>query len=431
MNQTSPKKRSTTTKRKITNSNKSSNRGKNELNGKEKEKVKIKSNYKKKSIFLKILSNVFKINKTPKMEKKNIIRSFIVIIVAILLTILYFNTKTSYYIDKYFTHGISNILIVIISKITNLFSFSLSEIFIIILSLYLLKLIIQMIYFLFKKKINISLYKLLNVITIFSILIISFLFIFGFNYRQLGVRYSLNIPKYEKNTEDLVKLTKKLIGSAKSNRQKLNSYGESIKVPFDNKILYDKLNQAYDKFTKNNDKINNHNTKPKPVLLSSVLSKFGITGMFFPFTAEANYNKLNPDLMLSATIVHEMSHQRGISYEEDCNFLAYKVSQESNDPYVKYSADMMALTYAMEELYKEDRNKALELRYLYSSQMEVDLNEYYSYWKNQEGTLMDNGDKINDFYLKSNGTKGTITYSEVVDLLIDDMKMQEMNNSNI
>src|SRR5207247_860895 len=56
--------------------------------------------------------------------------------------------------------------------------------------------------------------------------------------------------------------------------------------------------------------------RPKPVLLSPLMSYLGIAGIFIPFTGEANVNATLPDWELPFTACHALAHQRGFAREE-------------------------------------------------------------------------------------------------------------------
>jgi hypothetical protein len=53
--------------------------------------------------------------------------------------------------------------------------------------------------------------------------------------------------------------------------------------------------------------------RPKAVLLSHFWSYTGVSGMYFPFTAEANINIKMPHYMIPSSTLHEMAHQRGFA----------------------------------------------------------------------------------------------------------------------
>ena len=56
---------------------------------------------------------------------------------------------------------------------------------------------------------------------------------------------------------------------------------------------------------------------PKPVLFSRALSHCNITGIFFPFTLEANVNTDIPDYSLPSTMCHELAHLSGFMREDE------------------------------------------------------------------------------------------------------------------
>ena len=62
--------------------------------------------------------------------------------------------------------------------------------------------------------------------------------------------------------------------------------------------------------------------KAKPLLCSRLQSILGFTGVYFPFTGEANVNVDAPACLVPATIAHEMSHQRMVASELEANFVA-------------------------------------------------------------------------------------------------------------
>lgn len=94
--------------------------------------------------------------------------------------------------------------------------------------------------------------------------------------------------------------------------------------------------------------------RTKPVLLSHWWSYTGITGMYFPFFAEANVNIDVPDSDIPATAAHELAHTRGFAKEDDCNFFAYLTATHSDSADFRYSGYMLAYIYCSNALYDYD-----------------------------------------------------------------------------
>ena len=61
--------------------------------------------------------------------------------------------------------------------------------------------------------------------------------------------------------------------------------------------------------------------KPKGIFFSKIMSAMNFTGFYFPFTGESNVNMDSPAMLLASTCAHELSHQRGITSEQQSNFL--------------------------------------------------------------------------------------------------------------
>src|SRR5205085_3023674 len=96
---------------------------------------------------------------------------------------------------------------------------------------------------------------------------------------------------------------------------------------------------------------------PKPVYFSGALTRLGISGIYFPFTGEPNYNADAPDFERPFSIAHEMAHQRGFARESEANFVAFLVCTHASDPFVRYSGYRQGFGVAF-ELYKLDPAKA-------------------------------------------------------------------------
>ncbi|KAI4439854.1 hypothetical protein C824_002341 [Schaedlerella arabinosiphila] len=62
---------------------------------------------------------------------------------------------------------------------------------------------------------------------------------------------------------------------------------------------------------------------PKPVCISEILSYQNLSGVYSPFTIEANFNADMIDYNIPFTLCHELSHLRGFMQEEEANFIAF------------------------------------------------------------------------------------------------------------
>jgi hypothetical protein len=171
-------------------------------------------------------------------------------------------------------------------------------------------------------------------------------------------------------------------------------------------------------------------TPPKPVIASEVLTRLGISGIYFPFTAEPNYNRDIPDFQLPFSIAHEMAHQRGVARESEANFVAYVVCVNSRDPFVRYSGYRNGLG-VLSELYKVDPVKARELSKQLGTGYREDSRRAALFWAKASGAAGALSHRVNDLYLRANRVKaGAADYSNSTTLIIAYHLRQESKTGN-
>lgn len=158
---------------------------------------------------------------------------------------------------------------------------------------------------------------------------------------------------------------------------------------------------------------------PKPVLNSLLLSVQQTTGVYSPFTIEANYNRDIPYYDIPFTICHELSHLKGYMQEEEANFIAILATIGSDDMYYNYSGFVSAWVYAGNALYKINPAKFSELYGTINAYTLQDLKYNNEYWDQYKSKISEVHEEINDAYLKSNGqTHGVQSYGHVTDLMV-------------
>lgn len=316
-------------------------------------------------------------------------------------------------------------------KLVSLVSFSLGEWVVyltllttfIVLTLFIKKLILQKGQW--KKLLKQGLATLLAVGSIIYFLFTMFL---QLNYQIPSYADFIQMELEPVPLEDLEEVCLSLIGTANKQRQDLHQPG----VPFSfseqsvTEIALD-AQSLYQSFANDKEYFNIYTPRPKLVLFSKGMSYLDITGMYFPFTFEANVNVHVPDYTIPATMLHELSHAHGFMQESEANFLAYKVGQESKDPVFAYSGTMLALIYSTNAYYTsasvEDYQQMMGLL---SEDVWRDLQQNNAYWKAFRTPVAEISKKVNDSYLKANRqSDGIQSYGRMVDLLIADYKIQK------
>ncbi|MBR3936155.1 MAG: DUF3810 domain-containing protein, partial [Oscillospiraceae bacterium] len=158
---------------------------------------------------------------------------------------------------------------------------------------------------------------------------------------------------------------------------------------------------------------------PKPVFFSGVMAYLQISGVYSPYTFEANVCTAGPDFLRGSTMMHEQSHLRGFMNEAEANFIAYLACAESDDDYFRYSGNCHALLYSMNALYSADYERWYELRLQYPEYLDADMRAQNAYVDAHDTKVAEVSDAVNDTYLKLNDQQdGTRSYGKMVDLLL-------------
>jgi len=159
---------------------------------------------------------------------------------------------------------------------------------------------------------------------------------------------------------------------------------------------------------------------PKPVMFSKAMSYLGITGIFSPFTLEANYNRHVPSYIIPYTVCHELAHLKGFMREDEAGFLAYLACNSSSSLQFQYSGALNALQYTMNQLYRNSSSETYNSVYMSMPEdvrTELSLNK--AYWNDHTVSLTKVAKTANDKYLAANAqSQGTKSYGMMVDLLL-------------
>lgn len=159
--------------------------------------------------------------------------------------------------------------------------------------------------------------------------------------------------------------------------------------------------------------------EPKALIMSEILSCQGLTGIYLPFTVEANYNGDMPAYDKPFTVCHELSHLRGFMEEKEANFIAFLACTGSERIDFQYSGYLSGWVYCMNALYRADYESWQEVRGMLDEAAEPDLAANNEFWDRYEGVISETAERINDTYLKVNGqADGVQSYDRMVDLIV-------------
>ncbi len=158
----------------------------------------------------------------------------------------------------------------------------------------------------------------------------------------------------------------------------------------------------------------------KTLACSPLMAKVGTVGMFVALTGESGVSSKVFSAAMPFTIAHEIGHRLSFARENEANFVAYMICENSDDPRLKYSACYMAYTYCGNALYKVDPELYGEVAARLGPLLRAELsatNRHYDSLTDRKAEAA--YDKVYDAYLKTMDVdSGMQSYGEVVDLLV-------------
>lgn len=253
-----------------------------------------------------------------------------------------------------------------------------------------------------------------------SILLLIFMVNCGVNYGRLPFADACGLEVRESSAAELQALCLDLIDSANKLRESLPEDENGVMQLSDSvKDTGETARQAFEVLSKSFPTLPEGYGVPKAVMASRGMSYLNITGIFFPFTMEANVNVDVVDYNIPFTMCHELTHLRGYMREDEANFVAYLACLASMDKDFNYSGALSAFIYSINALEQADPERAAAVYPHISEAVWRDLNANNAYWQQFETPLAEVSSNVNSAYLQANGTEdGVQSYGRMVDLLL-------------
>jgi len=146
----------------------------------------------------------------------------------------------------------------------------------------------------------------------------------------------------------------------------------------------------------------------KTVIASPFLARVGVTGFYFPYTAEANVRRGLPGITVARTMAHEQAHQRGVSVESEATFLGYLVCVLSPSVDARYSGITYALLRMANDIFAQSPERWDELYEDVIPGVKRDLRQERDYFRQFQGVGTTVGSAVNDRYLRANRVRGGV-----------------------
>lgn len=159
--------------------------------------------------------------------------------------------------------------------------------------------------------------------------------------------------------------------------------------------------------------------RAKQPLSSELVSYFTVTGYFNPFTQEVQVNGIMPKTSYPFTVVHELAHQMGIGFEDECNFIAFLMLQDHANVWYRYAAYYETVQYLLRPLYFQDKT----LYESYVAKLSTDVRRDYAaenlFWQPYRGAFNRLTNLFYGSYLRHNNQpEGMARYSLMSRLVI-------------
>ena len=237
----------------------------------------------------------------------------------------------------------------------------------------------------------------------------AYMFCWGFGYA-----FPSNIDRFQTSGipgQELEKMAETLISDCNMERLKFNGY--------DTISIASLLKHSSEAYTYNGRSLfgGAHFSGPavKPVVASKLMSYLGLSGIYFPFTAEANVNVSQPGHAIPFSACHEIAHQLGYNREDEANCIGFLTAYSSPKPEIKYSALFSALNYVMTELYFTDTAAFSRVRQRYGPGLMHDIRVSKDYWWPYSGRISEISENVNHVFLIGNDQEeGTESYNDFV-----------------
>lgn len=253
---------------------------------------------------------------------------------------------------------------------------------------------------------------------------------------QLVADLSGNLPAEETEEKESSNYTKENLAILRDYLvEQCNSLATEFSRDEEENIVYegDLIQEAVnvmENFGQQYEQLSGEYVSPKYFTYSEFFSQQSIMGYYFPFSLEANINEVMYITNIVPTVCHELSHTRGVMYEEDANMIAYLACTQSDNKFVQYCGYLSVLNYVNNDFYESiEKNDNKYRKHVRISDLVAKDNVFLTKeeWEEVEKkavikteTVEKVSQDLMETSLKMNGIdEGIQSYNGVVNLLLD------------
>lgn len=255
---------------------------------------------------------------------------------------------------------------------------------------------------------------------VIGLLWLGFLICWGFNYQRAPLAVSAGLDARPASAFELGAVCTELVGSSNELREGLPEDAQGSMILHDGRSnALVRVALGYREVSARFGFLPNARMRPKPLLSSPLFSYLGITGLYFPFSAEANVNMTLPDVELPFSAAHELAHRLGFAREDEASFLGYLACRLHPDGDLRYVGALAASRHALAALASVDRGAYDSIAAHRTPAVRRDLEAITQWSRLYRSRAAAVSTLVNDAYLRAQGERrGVASYGRMVDLLI-------------
>jgi hypothetical protein len=268
---------------------------------------------------------------------------------------------------------------------------------------------------------------LADVALVAGVLALAFVLLWGLNYRRLPFAVSAGLDASPASKDELRGLATALALRTNELREGITEDAQGVMTtPGGPRGVLERTRAGFEAAGAHYPTLRGSCLRPKPLLVSGILSWLGLTGIYSPFTGEANVNVSAPASEIPFSASHEAAHQRGFAREDEANFVAYLACRFHPDRDFNYAGFLAASIHASNALVAADRDAWTAVEATRSPGVRRDLRALRAWAERHEGPVSRTSERVNDAYLRSQGqAEGVRSYGRMVDLLLAERRADE------
>lgn len=314
---------------------------------------------------------------------------------------------------------IYKVLVLFVGRFFGLFPVSVSEIFMYILLVFFVCCIIRTVVDIIRtKKLSISLAGFFSGLLLFAgILFFIYAAACGVNYYRTSFAEEASLSVEGGTIEELKEACRILTDQVNESAEAVSRDEAGLMVVTGN--VRKEAVRAMENLGEEYDCLAGYYPQPKGLLFSWILSVQKLTGVYSPFTIEANYNTEMTDYNIPFTACHELAHLKGFMQEQEANFIGYLAAIQSDSVQFQYSGALLGWIYCTNALRQIDDQAYEEMRAMLCEEAKIDLAANNQFWQQYESPVAEVANQVNDTYLKANGQQdGIVSYDRMVELVL-------------